>query len=296
MRNLLPVDLPGDSAINRYDGISAAKQLDKRSSLAALRAPVSLRYEDYARRVPGLEALPASPFTSEQGQMLRHCYEVETEPLSKLKVEILEQQPGVWQATCAYCGINFPATVEHYLPKSEFPEYSVCSYNLLPACAECNGIKGSKWCDLSGRKLIHFYYDPIPEGVRWLHARVRMKEGVSSMEFWLEQPAGLDGVFFRLVQQHYDALKLLQRYSRCAVKLLAGATTTASRLGRTAGPVLASGQLPRVFKDMAEERAESHGHNYWEVAAFLGMAESPMFLDTLVSRAPSPERAPTKVA
>lgn len=296
MRNLTPVDTPGESAIKRYDGIAASKQLDKRSSLAELRAPVSLRYGAYARCVPGLEVLPASPFTLAQGQMLRHCYEVETEPLSKLKVEILEQQAGVWQATCAYCGINFPATVEHYLPKSEFPEYSVCSYNLLPACAECNGIKGTKWCDPNGRKLIHFYYDPIPEGVRWLHARVRLEEGVPSMQFWLEQPASLDAAFFRLVQEHYDALKLLKRYGRCAVKLLAEAAAKASRLGRTAGPVLAPGLLAKVFTDMADEKAESHGHNYWEVAAFLGMAQSPTFLDELSKGGLSPGGSASKAA
>lgn len=46
---------------------------------------------------------------------------------------------------CAYCELPLhdPVPVEHVLPKSEYPTYTLDWYNLLPSCRICNSRKGA---------------------------------------------------------------------------------------------------------------------------------------------------------
>ena len=64
-----------------------------------------------------------------------------------------------FRATCAYCLIeekwaagpeNFE--IDHFRPRSLFPDLVLSFYNLFWSCHPCNKIKGSKWPSLSLRK------------------------------------------------------------------------------------------------------------------------------------------------
>lgn len=46
---------------------------------------------------------------------------------------------------CPYCGLRKNITVDHYLPRNHkaFPHLSFLSLNLIPACSDCQGSKGS---------------------------------------------------------------------------------------------------------------------------------------------------------
>lgn len=64
---------------------------------------------------------------------------------------------------CPSCGEpGKPGTLDHYLPKSVFPELSVVIANLTPMCAECQQSKSDDYVDENGNKLfIHPYFDAI---------------------------------------------------------------------------------------------------------------------------------------
>jgi 5-methylcytosine-specific restriction endonuclease McrA len=288
MLNLTPLEGP---AIDWYDRIAAAKHLETRRRLQGLRAAVSQRYDAYAQASPTLEKLPATPFTTdEERKVLKHCYTSETQPLNELKAAIRDRQSSLQRALCPYCGINSPGTMEHYLPKEEFPEYAVCAYNLLPACGECNGLKLEQWLGPKGRKVLHLYHDRIPQGVRWLHAKVELRQDLPVMTFELRQPAALSGTLYGLVQEHYDTLHLLERYQVRASELLSEARATASGLAHVPQ------HLAPLFSGLAQSLASRHGHNYWKVAAYLCLTSSPESLDWLHRRglesaAPAPKTA-----
>ena len=62
----------------------------------------------------------------------------------KLKPELLKK----FNNQCVYCGIKFfeptMASIEHFYPKSLYPDLVNDSNNLLIACRACNNIKGNK--------------------------------------------------------------------------------------------------------------------------------------------------------
>ena len=279
MQNLLP--LPS-AAIDRYDQIVEGKRPEWQLLLQALRPRVLKRYEAYAATAPHLEKLSRDSFSHEHAEALRHCYEP-TKSQEALTMELRERQEGFWRTFCAYCGINTTETTEHYLPQSEFPEYAICIHNLLPACEKCNTAKGTQWQGPGGRRVVHLYYDKLPEGLPWLVAKVELHKGEPVAEFTLQQPPGLSPALFQLLQEHYATLGLLARYRRRAPELFSEKRSEA----------LSNGTQPRQLSSLYTEQArfleKERGRNHWKVAALWGMAASADFL-TWVSQ-PEPAQA-----
>jgi len=60
---------------------------------------------------------------------------------------------------CPMCGGPGNGTVDHYLPKDLYPEFSFFSKNLIPAC-NCNSLRGTTIKgDKSPKRVIHPYFD-----------------------------------------------------------------------------------------------------------------------------------------
>ena len=64
---------------------------------------------------------------------------------------------------CPSCGEDGkPETLDHYLPKTHYPEYSILTKNLVPMCSKCQGVKLAEVLSNSGqRQFIHPYFDKI---------------------------------------------------------------------------------------------------------------------------------------
>lgn len=63
---------------------------------------------------------------------------------------------------CPMCGSTFSSTLDHVLPKDVFPEWSIFSKNLVPACS-CNTHKGVNFVGrrIVGERVLHPYYDRV---------------------------------------------------------------------------------------------------------------------------------------
>lgn len=61
---------------------------------------------------------------------------------------------------CPLCGgVGHARTIDHYLPKANYPQYSVLSYNLIPACRDCNSDKKNPVITEAKKQHFHPYYD-----------------------------------------------------------------------------------------------------------------------------------------
>ncbi len=113
---------------------------------------------------------------------------------------------------CPSCGEEgTPNTLDHYLPKSDFPHFAIIPANLTPMCDICQGIKGEQTLNAAKRRIyLHPYYDDF------LAAQVlRLTIGLpynAPEDFSLEPDPKLPGHLFALVQRHIDGLELQRRY------------------------------------------------------------------------------------
>jgi 5-methylcytosine-specific restriction endonuclease McrA len=71
---------------------------------------------------------------------------------------------------CPYCGYpNKPDTLDHFMPKDDWPEFSILPNNLIPQCRYCAPIKSSKYyCENTNvSKFIHPIYFNIIDKVKF---------------------------------------------------------------------------------------------------------------------------------
>lgn len=72
---------------------------------------------------------------------------------------ITEMRESSKPLVCPMCGSMHSGTLDHYLPKNNYPIFSVFSKNLIPAC-NCNSRRGELLCGpKAGERVLHPYFD-----------------------------------------------------------------------------------------------------------------------------------------
>ncbi len=88
-------------------------------------------------------------------------YSPKEDKLPYSQLEKIRKYNGL--VVCPSCGEpGRPRTLDHYLPKDKFPEFSINLLNLTPMCDWCQGEKLAEYITSDGRKrYIHPYFDDI---------------------------------------------------------------------------------------------------------------------------------------
>lgn len=70
--------------------------------------------------------------------------------------------------SCPVCGSPVTGSLDHYLPRDLYREFSIMRANLVPACMHCNSsTKGTTVHGGDPRRFIHPYYDSWAANVLW---------------------------------------------------------------------------------------------------------------------------------
>ncbi|SCA56748.1 Putative phage protein (fragment) [Candidatus Terasakiella magnetica] len=95
---------------------------------------------------------------------------LQKQPAKSIYDEIMVAAHG----KCPFCGgIGHPETLDHYLAKSNYPQFSVLPANLVPACRDCNTGKGHIRAQNAEEQVIHPYFDDNKFFVeKWISAQV----------------------------------------------------------------------------------------------------------------------------
>lgn len=89
-----------------------------------------------------------------KSNLINH-YDIPPDDLSYLEIMREQLSPDV----CPMCGSFYPATLDHVLPKTNYPEFAFFSQNLVPACF-CNQKKGVSHIGANqGERVLHPYFD-----------------------------------------------------------------------------------------------------------------------------------------
>lgn len=115
---------------------------------------------------------------------------------------------------CPFCGgIGRPKSLDHYLPKANYPQYSVLPQNLIPACRDCNTGKSNDLALEPGQQPIHPYFDHDRFFVdQWVFGRI-IETHPCSIFFFAQMPAGWSEIDFQRASNHFSDFDLSKRYS-----------------------------------------------------------------------------------
>lgn len=115
---------------------------------------------------------------------------------------------------CPYCGgIGRPRNLDHFLPKTHYPQFSILPINLIPSCRDCNmDGKGSVYADEYEKQVIHPYLDaPKFFEEKWISAEYLPEKGV--FHFFVCPPENWLNRDKCRVEFHFSSFDLAKRYS-----------------------------------------------------------------------------------
>ncbi|EKN63038.1 HNH endonuclease [Schinkia azotoformans] len=284
MRNLLPYSLNHN---NSLIDIIDSKQEPRKGILVNALNEVSRDYSNYLSNVNNLEMMNNHVKDYERSEDLKklkealiHCYDSTTSPLDKLKANIKKAQPDDYAAFCQYCGIGIPSTFDHYLPKSNFPEFSVLGINLFPCCSDCNREKNDRWINDNGiREFLNLYYDSIDNYSQFLYCEITVKTNIPVARFFLEKPTMINQQDYQVIEKHYNNLGLLSKYSLLSNGEIKKAISNLRRKYQRNGTF----DIKLELTDHSDDEAEIYGVNYWKASLYQGMANSTSLIQLIKS-------------
>ncbi len=126
--------------------------------------------------------------------------------------ELLRRSPN---KKCLLCHIGEASTLDHFLPKEDFPSLSISYNNLIPACDYCNRMK-SKYFSLSKEnQLIHPLFDQF-YNYNWLTAVYSEMDNVIYFQINYEK----NTVEYKRVLFHVKKFGILDTFSAKAISLV----------------------------------------------------------------------------
>ncbi len=155
--------------------VSMVKKPDLRAQLRAIRPDVETEAADYDAKAAGMQLYRKQPHNHvgavSCGEMVK-IYTLRMVPKSSKGRPTYDRiMSAPLHGRCPLCGIGTVNTLDHYLPKTHFPVYSVTPNNLVPACNWCQGEKSEYYPTTEGGQLLHPYFDDM-DNEAWLAAEV----------------------------------------------------------------------------------------------------------------------------
>lgn len=272
------IQAPTGPCIDVFDEVVGNMLFERRALLQECKPRIEKTYDDYAEKRGALvELRPCSGFTVDEEKALRACYGNRGTRLRRLQEELRENLRESSTDVCPYCGLDFPTTTDHYLPDSRFPEFSVCTDNLIPCCSPCNTARNNRdWQLAEGCGTIHVYFEPVDETTPFVD--VDLKQDVARFEV-RQDPAG----FASRLTQHWEALGLKKRFGRAAArerdKLIEWAALLLAR-----DETRAEERLTEHCGNQAEIATRRLGSNSWEASFYTAVTGCPAFMQRILEK------------
>ncbi|WP_237489748.1 hypothetical protein [Pseudomonas syringae] len=185
-------------------------------------------------------------------------------PGGKPAREIYEYLLAAALDDCPFCGgLGRPKNLDHFLPKFNFPQFSVLPSNLVPSCRDCNmDAKGTDFAEEAEDQVIHPYTDKdCFFNDQWIFASYRHgtdeKPGV--FDFEVVPPVYWEAIDKIRAAKHFSDFNIGGRYRSVA--------------GKSAGTILAqmhhlrkAGLSEQVIKETILDVGEATAPfvNHWK--------------------------------
>ncbi|MEU7176540.1 hypothetical protein ABZ949_34325 [Micromonospora tulbaghiae] len=185
--------------------------------------------------------------------------------LNELRQELLQSITRKGQ--CPLCGRGRVYTLDHYLPKANYPEFSILSKNLVPACYRCNNKKLDRMHSPGDARFLHPYFDKLPSQPI-LAAHVDVGSEVSAIFSIVDHPA-VSPELIRNARYHFRTLSLGDTYILDAAAEL---TEMHGQLCDVYGPDENSFEVQRWLSARYASIAQARGLNDWKTALYWSLA------------------------
>lgn len=278
MNNLTPPieeDKILESSKEIYENIKNNRSKKNQIILNSISNKIYTRYEEYKDKINKLEDISISKLKDDTSisDLLKYCYNAERTPY--LQKEIINKRDIL---RCPYCDISTPDTIDHYVPKGEYPEFSFLLVNLIPCCGKCNNKKNEEFIVDNSRAFINFYYDKIPKE-NFLKAIIEYDNDnvkkTTKVKYSIDDKNIVDDKVRNIVVNHFKKLNLCNKYSQYVNETLSEITTILENNDLTIDEFKIS------FNMNLKSYEKLYGNNHWKTVFYKEVIYSDYIRDYL---------------
>lgn len=171
---------------------------------------------------------------------------------------------------CPLCSQREVTTLDHYLPKTEYPRLSVAPVNLIPCCSDCNKTKLVGYPTQDYEETLHPYFDNVEDDI-WLNAKV-IQRTPPVISFNVIPPNNWSPLLKNRVEFHFKSFSLGKLYSTQAAVTLTQINKRLEVLFQQFG----SGGVKKYLEEEADSRSQTN-RNSWQTAMYNAMAKDNWF-------------------
>ncbi|GAL80014.1 EA31 gene protein [Algibacter lectus] len=234
---------------------------------------ITQTYADYKDKFDNnnLFAMSAHGFDGgEDKTNLLKLYSSQRKSIIELKKELTTNEFNQRINDCPNCTIEKVASLDHYIPKDEFPEFSVNPVNLIPCCSTCNSKKKENWKGDKNLLFLNLYSKTIPNS-QYLFIDIESK---LEYTFELRNESNIDLNLFKVIESHYGKLNLLQRFKENSDGVISELEILISS-GRDA--IKDDIELQKFIKSHYSKIETRDGINNWKVVLIKAMLDSNIY-------------------
>lgn len=269
---------------NLFDSISLEKTGVRNTALLGIRTRIHQYYTTYLTNLPALQLQSRSSISKRETterEALNHCFNTPTASFKPYRGLIKSGQSGFLKRICPYCLVNESDTLDHYIPKAAFPEFSTLIKNLIPCCSQCNKLKDELWKSGSQRRIIHFYNDTFLNQ-RFLFGRITVTRvtALPVIKFYLQQPNGMSNYDYSIVRFHFKDLNLLTRYNGIVNDYISGTVKEIENFVNTGATSLL--ELQTSLTEAYSAKSLSFSINYFGGVVYDAFANNTRYLNSFL--------------
>lgn len=194
----------------------------------------AITYEEYAstgkiyQLNPSPVSLDMGPFiqgTSCFKEQFTKIYDSYFVPETKSTRETYNAILNAAKEECPFCGgVGTPANLDHFLPKAEFPQFSILPLNLVPACRDCNmGSKKVAYAKTAETQTIHPYLDySFFFNEQWITANYIIDDPseLGYLDYYVQAPSHWTNENKERALNHFKDFGIASRYAKHANSLI----------------------------------------------------------------------------
>lgn len=206
------LDPPADCSLQMVDDVVAERQGGMNAGFfAGIAHDWRGRVQAYLEAAGSPAAVPTWPDIAHKKNSFLNLYLSPTE--GSVQGDMLAAMRDHELSLCPACGeAGAPNTLDHYLPKGQYPHFCVTPHNLFPMCDACQTNKKEKTGDgADPRFFIHPYFDVFAANQV---LELAINPPFDAPTFDLGAVAGLTAAQRALVNRHVTELGIVKRYAR----------------------------------------------------------------------------------
>jgi len=172
---------------------------------------------------------------------------------------------------CPLCTLKPASTLDHYLPKSLYPIYSVTPINLIPVCRDCNSDKLISYPRNSEEETLHPYFDDI-ESESWLKMKIAQINPLI-FEYYVDPPEHWSDCLRKRTEKHLLSFNLNELFCSHAQEEFGNIASQLKLLYKMGGEA----GLKAFLFDCYKSRLNNN-MNSWQTAFYHGLYDSEYFI------------------